>query len=290
MLKRAFIGLSIALLVVISSAMLLCNWSATGLKTLVVPTTSMVPAIPKNSLVLVKSVPATSLKVGDVITYINPLHRQQTISHRIIKTYTLSGRVPAFVTKGDANKVPDVPVTSGSVVGKVVLHVPYAGAWLIGSKTWLGIALLVYLPATILLYGEIKRLTDYLRLSMPRSYQLYGLRPLPPKSRHLKLAASGAVVAGFVVVSALFAQPALALLRSNPVALSPNILRVAQIAPPPSNTCHNNTNINVNNSSSQTATSGSGSTSGNTTGGSAASGNASNSNSTNVNVSVTNGC
>lgn len=290
MFKRVAAGISIALLTLVGSAMLLCSWSATGWKILAVPTASMHPAIPQNSLVLTHKVASSSLKVGDVITYVNPLDGRQTISHRIIKKYVIAGKVPAFVTEGDANKVADVPITEGSVVGKVVWHVPHIGSWLLWAKKPIALLPLIYLPALLLMAEEVKRLSDYYKQAVP--YRLY--RIAEPKSMPLK--SRLAVVAGgvIVLVSALLWQPALALLRSNPVALANNQLSIAAgSSGGGSGSCEviNNTNVTVTNSSSQTASSGTATTKNTTNGGSATSGNVSNNTSSTTNISISNnGC
>src|ERR1039458_10076152 len=100
--------LSVNLLAVSCLALLFFGTSMSGWKALAVPTASMRPAIPPGSLVLVQRVPISTLKVGDVITYINPLNPKTTLSHRIVKEYLLDGKVLAFVTKGDANKTDDI--------------------------------------------------------------------------------------------------------------------------------------------------------------------------------------
>ena len=73
--ERITTGLSVTILAVCCVALLMFGISMTGWKALSVPTGSMRPAIPPGSLVLVHRVSISSLKVGDVITYINPLKR-----------------------------------------------------------------------------------------------------------------------------------------------------------------------------------------------------------------------
>lgn len=284
--KRLFVVGSSVAFALACATILLCNWSALGFRSLSVPTGSMRPNITPGSLVLVKRVPVTSLQVGDVITYINPSHQSQTITHRITNKYLISGRVQGFVTKGDANKyTDDPPVAGGSVVGKVVWHAPYLGSAMRWSKTWFGIALLVYVPAMLLMWEEVQRMTKYLRAKLP--YKLYGYDfHEKPRESHTKYVAGGIAGAVVLLVGLAFAPSTFALLRTNTVRLGPNVLTSAASS---HTTCTNNTNIQVNNSSNQSASSGSASTTGNTTGGSATSGSASNSNSTNVNISVS-GC
>src|ERR1700733_6907932 len=120
-LKRLGISLTIAFFAVCCGAVLLFNWGSMGWKALSVPTGSMRPHIPPGSLVLTHNVPLSSIKVGDVITYINPENMKSTVTHRVIKEYKLDGKVPAFITKGDANPSRDPwTVVGGLVQGKAI--------------------------------------------------------------------------------------------------------------------------------------------------------------------------
>jgi len=283
---RSFISLTIAFFAVCCGAVLLFNWNALGWKALSVPTGSMRPAIPPGSLVLMHRVPVTTLKVGDVITYANPLKPGSTVTHRIIKSYKLDGKIPAFITKGDANSSPDRPVVGGQVQGKAVWHVPYLGKAMMWSKTWTGIAVLVYLPALLIMLEEIMRLGEYWHKARPYKSALAAAEPAP---RH-KLVTATAVSVIMVAGSALFALPAAALLRSNSVTLGPNKISVAAI--PPQCTGGNSStttitttgsgNVNISNSNTQNAQSGNATSNG----GSATSGNASNCNSTTITVTI----
>lgn len=294
-LKRLGISLTIAFFAVCCGAVLLFNWSALGWKALSVPTGSMRPTIPPGSLVLMHRVPVTTLKVGDVITYANPLDMRKTITHRVITTYKLDGRIPAFITKGDANPSSDRPVVSGQVLGKAAWYAPRIGAWLSWSKTWLGLAILVYLPALLLMIEEVLRLNAYWKKS--KTYMsaqiLERLGALSPKKHRLVQATSISFVA--IAGSALLAFPAQALLLSNAVALGPNNLRVTAVTPPPQCTSGNNTtttvttggsgsnSVNVNNNNNQNAQTGNAAANG---GGTATSGNASNCNSTTTTITI----
>lgn len=279
---------SIVVLALAGGVILLLNGTKLGWQGLSVPTGSMRPAIPAGSLLLVHRVSIESLKVGDIITYANPAHPKQTISHRIVKTYLINAKVPGFVTKGDANKVEDAPISGGSVEGKVVVHLPHLGSFVTWSRTPWGLLPLIWIPALFIEIEQVQNLAAYLRSIQP--YRALGYKPhrqvsgIRPRSSR---APAAAAAAGFVVVGLFVWQPAWALLQSNPVKLADNQLSVA--AKPAGGSCSSNTNVNISNSSSQSATTGSASSSGNTSGGSAASGSATNSNNTSVNVSLS-GC
>ncbi len=248
------------------------------------------------------SVPNASLKVGDVITYANPQKAGTTVTHRIVETFRLYGRIPAFITKGDANPNPDKPVVANSVQGKVTWYVPYVGTWMSWTRTIVGISVIVYLPALIVIIDELRRLAAYYRKFMPykSAIVLARERAVAARSTH-NFAAISAISVVLLASSIIIAYPVQALLKSNTVALVNNHITVAPITPP--NACgtngnnstttinvsgggSGNNNVNVSNTSNQTATSGNATVSGNTNGGNATSGNASNCNSTNINITI----
>lgn len=171
LLRHIVIGLGVAGFTLAALTVLLFNRSALGWQALSVPTGSMRPTMSPGSLVLVHRVPLSSLKVGDVITHTNPLTMRTTLTHRIVKAYKVKG-IPAFITKGDANPGADPPVVGGLVKGRMVGHVPYAGALLMWAKTWTGITVLVYLPALLVMIYETRLLAAYLRQMKP--YRLEG--------------------------------------------------------------------------------------------------------------------
>lgn len=290
-LKLFATNLSIAVLAACCGLWLLLSAPGMGWQMLRVPTGSMRPAMPDGSLAIVRRVPISSLRVGDVITYVNPLNVRQTITHRIVSTYLIAGKVPGFVTKGDANTVSDIPIASGSVLGKVVWHAPHLGTALSWAKSWAGIAVLVYLPALIIMVQEFRRLSDYYRLSLPYYLARYRKRKVAvsPNFGVAKFAAAP-IVGIFALVAGLIWQPlAAAQPLTNTVTLASN--RLSRPRTGTACTSNNQTTISVTNTSTQTAISGSTSVSGSTNGGSTTSGNVSNSNSSNTIVSVTNtGC
>lgn len=218
---------------------LLFNHPKFGWQLLSIPTGSMRPAIVPGSLVLVHRVPDQTLKVGDVITYTNPLTMRSTLTHRIIRVYKIDGKIPAYITKGDANPSPDPPVVAGLVQGRELMHMPHAGALLMWAKTWVGIAILVYLPALIIIAEETRRMADYLRAMRP--YRLEGafdgddyIEPAWLLLWRKPAAVMGAVM--FVFALALLGQQASwadTIFYSNNAVIGVNNLQAAVTTPPP---------------------------------------------------------
>lgn len=286
LITRIVTGLSIVLFLTCCGVWLLLSAPRAGFEALTIPTGSMRPNMPAGSLALVRQVPASSLHVGDIVTYVDPFNAHKTITHRIVKTYMIAGEVPGFMTKGDANTAPDLPVPAGSMRGKVIWHAPHAGFALSWVRSWAGIAVLVYLPALLIIIEEIKRLRDYFRQSLP--YRLAGYRREVRRPLLVpKLAA--APLAGVGLVGMFAWQPlAVALSTSDITALAENHISIAAV--PLSSSCHDDTNVAINSTTSQTTTSGSASNNGTTNNPETVSGSVNNASSTNIDVSVGNGC
>lgn len=286
--KRIAISLGVAFYAVAGGALLLTHWQAFGFKALAIPTGSMRPTMPPGSMVISHRVSLSSLKVGDVITYLSPLRPGSSITHRIVKAYKIDGKVPAFVTKGDANPSPDPAIVGGQVIGKAVWHVKYVGYVMLWSKTWLGIAALIYLPALFIMIEEVKRLADYLKANQPYELYRYHVKKVASAwQKRLNLGLSALIALLFA--ASIIGPRVEALLSSNTVSLVNNVLTVTPINRCVGTTTNNN-NVNVTNINNQTAVSGNASSSKNTNGSSTTTGNASNSNSTSTTITITNNC
>lgn len=87
-----------------------------------VMTGSMEPAIPTNSLIVVKRTPAAELSEGDVITFYSqdPSLMGEPNTHRIVRFEEQQGKRLIY-TKGDANNMADIyPTKEEDLIGKVV--------------------------------------------------------------------------------------------------------------------------------------------------------------------------
>ena len=147
-------------------ALVVFLFPATGFTAKDVATGSMRPAIPPGSLVIIHQVPLKSLQNGDVVTYKDLALPGATITHRVVQTKQVNG-APYFVTKGDANTVPDHEIPGGLVLGKVVVHMPVVGRITAWGKTWLGLLILVAIPGALIIIDEIRRLKRALRETTP---------------------------------------------------------------------------------------------------------------------------
>lgn len=122
----------------------------------IVKSGSMEPAILTGAIVVVR--PETSYAVGDVITFGEDTKRQIPTTHRIYSEEQKDG-ITYFTTKGDANEDPDPdPVKQNDVIGKVLFNVPYAGYILDFARQPVGFALLIGIPAGIIILDELGRI------------------------------------------------------------------------------------------------------------------------------------
>jgi signal peptidase len=270
-----------------------------GGKMLSVQSGSMEPAIHQGSLVQVNRVPSHDIAVGDVITYVSA-DKTTTITHRVTALLEADPSGNKFVTKGDANSDADAPIETASVVGRVERSLPYAGYAVDFIKRPIGLVLLIYIPALLIIIHEARRLADYYRRIRP--YVLEGYKPsLSKPNQRRPIFAPVLVAACMLGATSIASGRAMAAIQDG-VTLTGNTISInapeieeppteePELPPPSIVTCTNTNEVNLDNTVNQTAESGDAEVTGNTNGGSAVSGNASNSNSTSVDVNINNSC
>jgi signal peptidase len=93
-------------------------------------TGSMTPNYPAGTLVIVKPSDVQQIRIGDVVTYQIASNQPAVVTHRVIRIVepTTADDTISFITKGDANSLPDAkPVKPVQVRGVVWYAVPYIG-------------------------------------------------------------------------------------------------------------------------------------------------------------------
>ena len=129
LLRALRIGASTALLLVVVgiAALVVGVPLATGAVPLTVLTNSMVPTYPPGTLVIVRPVDTTDIRIGDSITYQIRSGQPEVITHRVVSIASAGG-TSTFITKGDNNDLPDsTPVVPDQVMGTVWYSVPWVG-------------------------------------------------------------------------------------------------------------------------------------------------------------------
>jgi signal peptidase len=125
-------------------------------KVLVVQSGSMEPKIKTGSIVVVK--PEKDFKIGDVITFGPYSKTKAPTTHRIYDVKVVGGET-VYITKGDANNAPDTrEIKKADIVGKVLFSVPYLGYAVDFAKKPIGFALLIIVPAALIIVDEIKKI------------------------------------------------------------------------------------------------------------------------------------
>jgi signal peptidase len=124
-----------------------------GYQLYIVLSGSMQPALDVGSVVIVKAIDPEEVKTGDIITFRGEKRSDALTTHRVIGINTKTGL--SFQTKGDANEVADpTAINPTKLVGKVVLHMPYAGYVLDYTKRNPQLPALIAFPAVMLILWE----------------------------------------------------------------------------------------------------------------------------------------
>lgn len=119
---------------------------------LTVMSDSMSPDINAGDMVVIKALNPDKIAVNDVVTYA-PRSYGVVITHRVIDINENGD----FVTKGDANAKKDISaIKPEQVIGRCELTIPYFGYMSHYARQPIGFAILIVVPALLLLGIEIK--------------------------------------------------------------------------------------------------------------------------------------
>jgi signal peptidase len=127
----------------------------------VVMSGSMEPAIQTGDVIFVYDRDPSTIEEGDVITYNLDGQRTEVTTHRVVDIVENEEGQRVFVTKGDANEEPDpYRVPPDAVIGVmptdgIPARVPFLGHALLFAQSKFGIALLVFVPAGLLVVTEL---------------------------------------------------------------------------------------------------------------------------------------
>ena len=127
-----------------------------GYKPIAVYSGSMVPTIRVGGLAVDRVVPASDVRIGDVITFQDPYVHGRLVTHRVIRIFHTDHGL-AYRTKGDANAVRDPwTIKLPDRVGRMSFSVPYAGyvLWYLHTRE---------IRTALILLGALIALTAMLR-------------------------------------------------------------------------------------------------------------------------------
>ena len=127
-----------------------------------------------DDLIIVKKVDTATLKVGDIISFID---RQGTVTtHRIIGVTTGSDGKLAFHTKGDANNTDDKAVegfiSAEKVVGVYKSRIPKLGAFIYFLQKPLGMVIFIGVPVVLFIVYDVIRRTRIAKKTKSQSDEL----------------------------------------------------------------------------------------------------------------------
>ena len=204
----------------------------TSIKAFVIKSGSMAPKLAVGSLAVVFK--ESSYKKGDIITFYQSGRNDHIVTHRFFDE-TIDG----IITKGDANEDPDgEKVKKEDIVGRVYFTVPYLGYLADFAKQPRGFILLVIIPATIIIYEELKSLLKELKNISGKLINRFSFRL---KKREIKdnssnggffswrIAAIIIPILGTIMLTAAFSR---SFFSDNELSLS-NILGASNIFPTP---------------------------------------------------------
>lgn len=133
-----------------------------GMFPMIVLTDSMYPEIESGDLILCHTLEAEEVKVGDVITFYDPMgNGTSVVTHRVLEIKDKDGR-PQFITKGDNNNVEDqVPVEAEDLIGIYQKRIPKAGNVAMFMQTTPGLIVCVVCPIILLVGYDMLRRKKY---------------------------------------------------------------------------------------------------------------------------------
>lgn len=149
---------SVFLVLLALSALLLSPLLPTNnfASTYVIVSNSMHPAISKGDMVFAFPFGTTSPKSNDIIAFSSPSDPKTVIVHRVI-----AKDANGYLTQGDNNSVSDNwTVTDAQVIGRVRLTIPYFGYLVSSIQSPRGFALIIGMPALLLLGLQVKKIID----------------------------------------------------------------------------------------------------------------------------------
>lgn len=154
-------------ILIINCTLIVKNWinddevpSIGGVMPLIVLTDSMYPDIKSGDIIICKEVAASSIVVGDYISFFDPAGNGSSITtHRVEEIIEENGQ-RSFRTRGIANNTDDrLLVSETKLVGKYTgLRIAYAGNIALFMQTVPGLIVCVVVPIVLLVgYDMIRR-------------------------------------------------------------------------------------------------------------------------------------
>ena len=152
--------------VMVALAVLLVGVRVIGLTPYTVLSGSMEPAYKVGSLIYVREIDQDEITLRTPLTF-KVSGGAMLATHRVVEIIALDGEV-AYITKGDANEVPDPPVRYENVVGSPVFSIPYLGYFSTWLQSGAGVIAGIALAAMLLLSALLAELLPKKEPTQPR--------------------------------------------------------------------------------------------------------------------------
>jgi len=137
-----------------------------GAQLLSVQSASMAPIMGVGDAAIVSTKSGILPTAGEIISYRNQADPSMIVSHRVV---SVDAKNQSIVAAGDSNSAKDSPVQQSAVIGEVVAVLPGFGYFMDALRQPRILALLIYLPAAILVFLEAERAVRHFNRT---SYQL----------------------------------------------------------------------------------------------------------------------
>ncbi len=126
---------TVILCTLLVASLALLGGTMLGFRAFTIKSGSMTPTLAVGDVVIDKSVSPTTVHSGAIVTFRDPALGEQLVTHRVVSVKQV-GDVMLFVTKGDANRVPEHwSVSTNGHLGREVARVPGAGQMLADVST-----------------------------------------------------------------------------------------------------------------------------------------------------------
>jgi len=113
-------------------------------------TGSMAPALPTDSVLLVRRIPASQARVGDVVTVQRP--HELPVTHRVVAVRP-AGALTSIELRGDANASPDPAPYLVSDVDLLVVGVPWGGQLITAARSPIVLGTMTVLATMLVLWA-----------------------------------------------------------------------------------------------------------------------------------------
>jgi len=125
-----------------------------GNEIMVVTSTSMLPALKPNDLIIVEPATIDQIKVGDIITFNSHIEHWGIVAHRAVEVTDRDGEIQ-ISTKGDNIEREDGwHITESDLVGRVIEVIPALGIFLVGPVRFT-LVIVIIITAVFLLKDQL---------------------------------------------------------------------------------------------------------------------------------------